>query len=356
MSLSANILLIWDRLGDYHFARKKALQSFWRSNIYTADMYASDQMYGWKKRKEQTHFYLSTQAEGIKDKNRLSNFIELIEKNDIKHIALAGYGKQDYRILAKEINKRKLKLSYFSESWYSANPIKEKLKTYYLKGNVKNLFVSGQRAKHYYSQKHGFKDKQIQTIYSVVDNTHFKRKKNSPDKRKTLLCVARFASEKNLKFLIECFLKSKLSETWSLKLIGGGPLKKELSIYKKDNVEIHPWLSYEELPLHYHKASAFILPSIFEPWGLVVNEAMAASLPILLSSEVGCLPDLLRGNGWEFDPYSAKSLTDILNKLTTFSREELEKKGKRSLEIINDYSCEIWAHQLLKSFGLDDGN
>jgi glycosyltransferase involved in cell wall biosynthesis len=128
--------------------------------------------------------------------------------------------------------------------------------------------------------------------------------------------------------------------------VGGGPDKKKLEqIAESTSIEFNDWLSYDKLPELYSAADCFILPSNFEPWGLVVNEAMSAGLPIILSDKVGALPDLLEENknGWKFNSDSEDELVEILNKLNNFDKENLKEMGRRSQKIIDNYSCAAWA-------------
>ncbi len=74
---------------------------------------------------------------------------------------------------------------------------------------------------------------------------------------------------------------------------------------------------YDELPAYYGLASAFVMPSLSETWGLVVNEAMAAGLPVIVSDRCGCAPDLVREgrNGLLFDPRDADALAGAMGHL-----------------------------------------
>jgi glycosyltransferase involved in cell wall biosynthesis len=138
-----------------------------------------------------------------------------------------------------------------------------------------------------------------------------------------------------------------------LKIVGGGPQKELLkNMIGESNIELTDWLKYDKLPDLYASSSCFILPCIFEPWGLVVNEAMAAGLPVILSNEVGALPDLLEedNNGWSFDAKNKKELINILNKLNNLSSDKIQKMGERSEEIISDFTTEIWAEKIVKAF------
>jgi glycosyltransferase involved in cell wall biosynthesis len=73
----------------------------------------------------------------------------------------------------------------------------------------------------------------------------------------------------------------------------------------------------KELGTYYGLASCFILPSLQEQWGLVVNEAMAAGLPVLVSQTSGCAPDLVQEgvNGFTFDPTNPMQLAELMEKI-----------------------------------------
>ena len=74
----------------------------------------------------------------------------------------------------------------------------------------------------------------------------------------------------------------------------------------------------DELLDVYRKNHVLILPSTYEPWGLVVNEAMSAGMPVLVSNEVGAHYDLVDGNdtGFVFDAYNEQSLVDVMKQIS----------------------------------------
>jgi glycosyltransferase involved in cell wall biosynthesis len=92
------------------------------------------------------------------------------------------------------------------------------------------------------------------------------------------------------------------------------------------------------MPLAYAAADLFVLPSRHEPWGLVVNEAMNFSLPIIASDRVGCGPDLVRPgvNGEVFDHRSVNALEPVLGRLIG-EPARLSALGHASLEIIQGW-------------------
>jgi glycosyltransferase involved in cell wall biosynthesis len=126
------------------------------------------------------------------------------------------------------------------------------------------------------------------------------------------LYVGRLAPEKNLIWLLEVFSKNP---QWHLTIIGQGPLQKELESLKSDNVTIRGHIPNELLAREYQQHDIFILPSLREPWGLVVEEALFYGLPVIASNQVGCAQDLIANlkTGALFSVTDSNSLTQALH-------------------------------------------
>jgi hypothetical protein len=92
----------------------------------------------------------------------------------------------------------------------------------------------------------------------------------------------------------------------------------------------------EELPEIYHGAGAFIHPALEEPWGLVINEAMASGLPILSSRNVGAAEELVSeaDNGFLFDPKDAYQIARYMGLISRLPLEERLAMGEKSREIV----------------------
>jgi 1,2-diacylglycerol 3-alpha-glucosyltransferase len=345
-----SVLCIWDRMGDYHLARIKACRERIKGNVYSADLGAADSLYQWDNVDANHHYMLSEQPVHKKDFiHRFKMYRSILREKNISHVAM-GYGRMEYLVFLLYARLTGCKTIVFCESWYTRGQIKDFFKSLLLKTIGNAFFVSGQRAYNHFVKNYRINAASVFTGYSVVDNTHFVLNEQIP--KKYLLCVARYSEEKNLEFLIRAFVGSRLSETYELLMIGDGPLREELSntirLLKTDRVILSGWKTYKELPFVYAGAIACILPSTFEPWGLVVNEAMAVGLPVLLSDECGCLPDLLvqNENGWRFNPYHANELLNILNDINVLDREMLYKMGGCSKVLIDFYSVDTWAEKI----------
>ncbi len=345
-------LLLWDRMGDYHRARWKALSAIiGKENCYGADLGRGDGLYHWTNT-EATDNYICLSDNPVNKSgiiNPFKRFKHYIKSHQITHVCIPGYGRPIYLLLLIWCRLNGIKVLMFAESWYRGHPLLDKLKGWFISSVVDMNFVSGKHAAAHFKNRLGICETKIVEGYSVVDNNHFASSQTKKQQTPTLLCVARFAEEKNLDLLINAFQASILSKKWHLKVVGGGPLKEVLQkSITTPNIELTNWLSYDQLPDLYASSTLFILPSKFEPWGLVVNEAMAAGLPIILSDAIGALPDLLMEgeNGWNFKYDNSNELTNLFNHISKIDNTILVDMGKRSKEIIENYSCQTWANKI----------
>lgn len=144
------------------------------------------------------------------------------------------------------------------------------------------------------------------------------RKMNLP--ADNFLYVGRFSKEKNLIFLLEAFrrIKQQGNYPWGMILVGDGPQKKELvDFVNRTNIADVYFPGFRQAPeltIFYELGTVFILPSLVEPWGLVVEEAMLSGLPVLVSRNCGCYPDMINEgvNGFSFSPRDNQQLFDLM--------------------------------------------
>lgn len=200
--------------------------------------------------------------------------------------------------------------------------------------------------------------------YNVVDNSHFDNLGNIGRIRMetssySFLCICRFVPKKNLFRLIDAFslLRKKVDQSidLTLRLVGGGPLTPMLYSYLARRgrtpglIEILDFVDYEHLPSIYKSSDVFVLPSISEQWGLVVNEAMASGLPVAISRNCGCVDDLVSNgiNGYLFDPYSTEEICNILQ-LFIKPKDELIRMGHESQKIIKKYDPSLFAKSVFE--------
>ena len=95
---------------------------------------------------------------------------------------------------------------------------------------------------------------------------------------------------------------------------------------------------YDELPFYYASANAFVHASAVEQWGLVVNEAIASGLPVIVSDRCGCAPELVNGNGFTFDPTNEHELAARLLEMASLSHQERKHLGDSSYRIAANFT------------------
>ena len=253
-----------------------------------------------------------------------------------------------------------------------------------------SALVGGRRHEEYLVTL-GMPSERIWTGYDAVDNDHFagtakevrgqrsevgcamtevrkKRGLPEPPTHEAMACrgnyflaSARFIPKKNLDILIRAYAEYRKKvesrnakvEVWDLVILGDGPLRSDLrslisDLGLDDFVVMPGFKQYDELPAYYALAKAFVHPSKSEQWGLVVNEALASGLPVLVSERCGCSPELVQDgiNGFTFNPGDETQLTSRLIEMATLPTEERERMGEAGREIIKEFGPERFGEGL----------
>jgi len=135
-------------------------------------------------------------------------------------------------------------------------------------------------------------------------------------------------------------------------LLGDGPLKAELcrliaELGLQQSILLPGFKQYDELPAFYALAKVFIHASTVEQWGLVVNEAMASGLPVLVSNRCGCARDLVQDgvNGFTFDPYEPSQMAEMMFRISD-SGFPVSTFGSASSRIIAEWCPDRFASGL----------
>jgi glycosyltransferase involved in cell wall biosynthesis len=111
-------------------------------------------------------------------------------------------------------------------------------------------------------------------------------------------------------------------------------------------VHLPGFKQYDELPAYYALANAFVHASTTEQWGLVVNEAIASGLPVIVSDRCGCAPELVNGNGFTFDPTNEHELAARLLEMASLSDQEQKHLGDNSYRIAANFAPERFGEGL----------
>jgi glycosyltransferase involved in cell wall biosynthesis len=231
---------------------------------------------------------------------------------------------------------------------------------------VSAFLYIGTRNREYY-EHYGVPDKKLFFTPYCVDNIYFQRKSKRfrpqrdelrkafgiIDEYPVILFCGKLTPKKQPLMLLEAFAQVRQDLPCALLYVGDGILRSEIEnrVVERDIPDVHitGFLNQSEIPKAYMTADILVLPSRWidkdtETWGLTVNEGMNFSLPIIVTNQVGCAPDLVREdeNGYVVPYDETRALTEALEVLISQS-ERRERYASNSLDIIQDWDFEACA-------------
>jgi glycosyltransferase involved in cell wall biosynthesis len=238
-------------------------------------------------------------------------------------IVSVGWADRAYQRLLLQAQRRRIPMVIVSDSRQRDEPrtaTKEWIKRQLLRGYSAGL-VAGSESRTYL-EKLDFPAEAIHQPWDVVDNAFFSLAAvQSGRSQPHFLSVSRLVSKKNLPGLLEAYATyQRQGGRWGLKLVGSGPLQQTIAaqiaaLPEPTRVQLLPFRQLEDLAHLYGQAHGFVLTSSSDQWGLVINEAMAAGLPCLVSNACGCAIDLVVHGvtGWCFEPTNSEKLTTLMH-------------------------------------------
>ncbi|AFK05052.1 glycosyl transferase group 1 [Emticicia oligotrophica DSM 17448] len=282
-------------------------------------------------------------------------------------INLPGYYEPAMNIVLFYCKLKGIKIVISSDSTESDNPNvwwRESLKRFVV-SQAQGFFCYGTKSAEYIL-KLGMKPEHILVENNSVDNVRIEKvhtealqtrqevKKSYQLKKYNFVYVGRLIEIKNLDNLLAAY-KPLANSDWGLIILGDGSEEEKLKKYASDNqlegvkfIAGQPWY---DVPKILALADVFVLPSYSEPWGLVVNEAMACGLPVIVSNKCGSAFDVVieNQNGYTFNPHSVEELTNIFEKFVE-NPDKIKIFGEKSKEIIKRFSPENVAQEMYDGF------
>lgn len=177
------------------------------------------------------------------------------------------------------------------------------------------------------------------------------------------LFVGRLVREKGVFELLSAYAKldELMRRQFGLVFVGEGSSRQQL---EEEAASISPgvirfagFAQREQLGTYYALAEMLILPTYTDPWGLVVNEAMACGLPIVCSQVAGCAADLVREdwNGLLVPPRDVSLLANAMQHLAT-QPDLCAVMAANSMQQISYYSPEAWSEGVARAVGAKRGH
>ena len=345
------IIYLYQNLASYHltqfiklaeleneihiFQKKKIVNSFFKSKFFGKKIFIYD------KKKY--------------DYQKLKNFIRKINPNIL---VVAGWVDFLYLRLAITFKNKKIIRVVHADNIWNAKLKQQILRLF---GLFNFLYLFFDKAwvhgplQFEYVKKIGFKSKDIIFDHASADDKFFhklyKENYNAKKKKypKTFLFFSRREKIKGLETLMKSWKSLNLNNNinWELNIIGSGFFK--ISKTKLKNVKIFQHKSHEEMKKIIKNSGCFILPSIQEPWGVVVHEMSSAGLPLILSDTVGSRYTFLihKKNGFVFEHGNYKSLERAMKNIMSLSDRELLIMSDTSFKLSSRISTNSSVHNLL---------
>ena len=178
-----------------------------------------------------------------------------------------------------------------------------------------------------------------------------KRNLELPEELPVILFVGKLIPRKHPLDLLKA--ATRLKKQAVLVYVGDGALRKTLETFIRQHnlscVRLVGFKNQTELPAYYSIADLFVLPSEYEPWGIVINEAAAAGLPIVTTTGVAAAADLVKPgqNGFLYKPGDTHTLCELLGRLVD-SPPLRSQMGRCSKELMNHWGLEASVAGIVK--------
>jgi glycosyltransferase involved in cell wall biosynthesis len=250
---------------------------------------------------------------------------------------VAGWSDGLYLQIARKMKSQTLRVVGLDSQWHGT--LKQKIAAFispfYLKKVFDVFWVPGNRQK-YFAQKMGYSGNHCWEGLLTCDvekYIHWGRK-GFHERKKSFLYVGRYAPEKGIDILAEAYLnyRQSVSDPWELHCVGAGQAIPDR--LKNSTIKHHAFIQPEEMPLFMSQQGCLVLPSLYEPWGLVIHEAVASGLPVICSSVCGAAEHLvLNGqNGIIIEPHSIDQLCKAMVRIHLLSEEQWNAMSQESLK------------------------
>lgn len=353
----------WPRLGPYHLARLRALDVRLRAEgvaLAALETASADGTYAWREEAGPTPYARACalpgrSAESAPPAETRRAVTAALDRIDADAVAITSYSTPDaHAALAWCRRRGRVAVMMFDSRAEDAERSlwRERIKRALVTQYDAALVAGTPQAD--YAVSLGMPRNRVFTPLDVVDNAFFRdgavrERAGRGGLGTSFLSVNRFTERKHVGLLVEAYrrYRADASAPWPLVLVGDGPLRPALERQAGEGVTFAGFQQVEALPAYYGAAGAYVHPARADQWGLVVNEAMASGLPVLVSSGAGCARDLVREGetGFTFDPDDAGALAGLLSQVAS-DRTDRERMGQAAAARIAAYTPEAFADGL----------
>ncbi|MBA2610876.1 MAG: glycosyltransferase family 4 protein [Bacteroidetes bacterium] len=342
------VLFLYTEIADYFIKCCEDLSK-------TADVH----IIRWPVNKEAPFVFSFPEKVTIYDKNKY-NYVELetlVKKIAPDIIICSGWIDKDYLRLVKPYYKKIPTVLSCDTHWNGSlkQHVAKILSRFFLLNKFSYSWVPG-NSQLAYVKKLGFDQNKIKKGFYCCDLEKFNTiyEAQNPAKKKAFpkrfLFVGRYYDFKGITDLWEAFiqLQNDAPNEWELWCLGTGTI----APIEHSKIKHFGFVQPKDLAEITQKCGVFVLPSHFEPWGVVVQEYAASGFPLVTSSAVGSNEAFLteNENGYSFRSKNVTELKKILKKIITLSDPELNDMALKSHQLAQKINPKIWTNTVLEIY------
>jgi len=339
-SRKMRITILWARLAGYSVA-------FFRELVNTSNVEIQLIYQPVSKDAPYNSFDLSFCEMAVEDSRDTKNQLEALVTRFAPHcVLMSSWGLSCYMRLAQKLKKRGVYIvSTIDHQWEGR--LKQYLgvaiSPWYLKPCIDSFLVAGDRQAEF-ARRLGFNDL-LYGLYAA-DISCFSDNIPITNRPKCFLFVGRLVSAKGIDLLVQGYRRYRdlCDEPWDLNIAGTGEL--EQVIKGVTGIKHMGFVQPDRLPNVMQQARCFILPSTWEPWGVVIHEAAFSNLPIIATDACGAITMFVRDgiNGYII-PRKVESMASAMLRISNSSDEVLSDMSTSSHILAN-----LWTPKKLAKY------
>lgn len=266
----------------------------------------------------------------------------------------SGWMDKDYMMICKKCKNKIPVIVGFDNQWKGS--LKQRLailiSPFKILNHFSHCWVPG-KSQEQYALRLGFKKQNILTGFYSCDfdlfyNQYLANKEQKRNKfPHKFIYVGRYVEHKGIKDLWNAFieLQKETPNDWELWCLGVG----DVLPINHPKIKHFGFVQPNDLPKYIKDTGVFVLPSHFEPWGVVVHEFAAAGFPIICTDEVGAKASFVENglNGYIYKSGDINQLKMVMKKIMNHSDKELFSMGEASVDKGKLITPDKWANTLL---------
>jgi glycosyltransferase involved in cell wall biosynthesis len=338
----SRIVVLYARLSGYVAACLRALKDHTRAKLLIVryppadDAPFDDRHFAWV-----DHLYDRTA-------HSTDHLQDIVAEFGPDAVLMSGWFDRGYLSIARRLRRRGVPIIAGCDAQWTGSLRQQMIRLiapWYLHSAIDALWVAGERQRQL-ARRLGYSGADcLEGCYSCDWPQFAAAFDPAADGPKSFLFVGRYIRRKGIDTLLAAYRRYRrwVDQPWSLICAGTG---EEADLLEDaEGVSDRGFIQPDRLPDLMREGGTFILPSRIEPWGVVVQEAATAGLPLLCSTASGASVHLVREgyNGFTFEPGDAGHLARLMERVSRMDAAERAAMRRASHALSRQYTPERWA-------------